>query len=123
MDKRALICEDDPAIRSLVKTVISRLGFHVDVAPDGEAGIAKMKEDCHELVVLDLMMPGVDGYGVIEWLKNTRPTTIARVIVMTAASEALRKDFPEPICTLLPKPFDIEALTSAVRDCAAECGG
>jgi DNA-binding response OmpR family regulator len=123
MDKRALICEDDPAIRSLVKTVVSRVGFTVDVAPDGGAGIEKMKQDCYELVVLDLMMPDVDGYDVIEWLKSSRPKNLSRVIVMTAASEALQKDFPEPICTLIPKPFDIETLTSAVRDCASACKG
>jgi DNA-binding response OmpR family regulator len=121
MAMRALICEDDPAIRGLVKTVVQREGFRVDVAQEGGAGIAKMGEGCYNLVVLDLMMPGVDGYAVVDFLKNHLPANLNRVIVMTAVSDALRNDFPAPICTLLPKPFDIDQLTKAVRTCARGC--
>ena len=121
-ERRALICEDDASIRALVKTVIARQGFTVDVAEDGALGIDRIEEDCYELIVLDLMMPKVDGYAVIDYLRNRRPKTLKRVIIMTAATEALRTEFPAPICTLIPKPFNIESLTAAVESCANACG-
>ena len=120
-EKRALVCEDDAAIRMLVKTVVQREGFTVDLAENGREGMKRLEDGCYQLLVLDLMMPEVDGYAVVNYLKETRNAALKRVIVMTAATEALRTDFPEPICTLLPKPFDVNALTEAVRRCAREC--
>jgi two-component system, OmpR family, response regulator ResD len=120
-EKRALICEDDAAIRMLVRTVVQREGFDVDMAENGREGMQKLQDGCYHLLVLDLMMPEVDGYAVVQYLKEKRNAALKRVIVMTAATEALRKDFPEPICTLLPKPFNIDALTAAVRNCARDC--
>lgn len=120
-ERKALICEDDPAIRSLVKTVVKREGFDVDTAADGAEGMEKMKDACYDLLVLDLMMPGVDGYQVIEHLQSRAAERLQRVVVMTAAAEAMRSEFPAPICTLLTKPFDIDQLTAAVRECAAGC--
>ena len=67
---RALVCEDDAAIRSLVKTVVGREGFSVDLAVDGREGIEKMSTGCYDLVVLDLMMPEVDGFAVVDFLKH-----------------------------------------------------
>lgn len=119
--RRALVCEDDKAIRSLVQVVLRREGFEVDLATDGEEGIEWIDSHCYELIVLDLSMPGVDGYGVVQHLKEQQPAHLRRIIVMTAASEAIRSDFPERICTLLPKPFDIDTLTRSVRDCARAC--
>lgn len=121
--RHALICEDDAAIRALVKTVVEREGFEVDVAADGKGGIEKMKNGCYDLVVLDLMMPEVDGFAVVKFLKERGPDGLKRVVVMSAAGSVLRGDFPEPICRLLPKPFDIDQLTDAVRSCARECDG
>ena len=121
--KRALICEDDGAIRALVKTVVRREGFDVDEAADGRVAIDKIRTDCFDLVILDLMMPEVDGYAVVDFLKERGTANLKRVIVMTAATGAIKEEFPAPICTLLPKPFDIDQLTSAVRHCARECDG
>ncbi len=119
--KRALVCEDDRAIRALVKTVVTREGFEVDEADDGKVAIEKIESDCYELVILDLMMPEVDGYAVIEFITTRNSEKLKQVIVMTAATGAIKSDFPAPICTLLPKPFDIDALSSAVRNCARAC--
>ena len=119
--RHALICEDDAAIRALVKTVVQREGFAVDVAADGKAGIEMLNRGCYDLLVLDLMMPGVDGYAVVNFLKESRPNGLKRVVIMSAAGTVIRGDFPEPICRLLPKPFDIDQLTDAVRSCARQC--
>ena len=123
MALRALICEDDPSIRALVRTVLSREGFDVDVAPDGGVGLDRLRTGCYDVLLLDLMMPGVDGYEVIRTVKEERPPTLKRVVVMTAASEAIQNSLPEPVCKLLPKPFNIDELVAAVKDCVQACTG
>ena len=123
MALRALICEDDPSIRALVRTVLTREGFEVDVAPDGGVGLERLRVGCYDVLLLDLMMPGVDGYEVIRTVKEERPPTLKRVVVMTAASEAIQNSLPEPVCKLLPKPFDIDQLVAAVKDCVEACTG
>lgn len=119
--KTALICEDDESIRNLVATVVRREGFSVDFAEDGAAGMEKMGSGCYDLVVLDLMMPGVDGYAVVEFLKNRYPERLKRVVVTTAVSDAVRQAFPVPVCQVVAKPFDIDALRAAIHSCAAAC--
>jgi len=118
----ALICEDDPSIRALVQTVLRREGFEIDTATDGFEAMEELDRRCYDVIVLDLMMPGVDGYAVVQRVKQKWPERIPQIIIMTAVSEALRRDFPEPVCTVLPKPFDIDKLASVVHDCARGCG-
>lgn len=119
--RRALICEDDPAIRALVRTVVMREGFEAELAVDGREGMEKLRSGCYDIILLDLMMPGVDGYGVIDFIKTEQPKSIRKVVIMTAATDAIRGTFPEPICTLLAKPFDLAALTAALRSCVIAC--
>lgn len=117
----ALICEDDPSIRALVQTVLRRDGFETDVASEGFAAMEQLEKNCYDVIVLDLMMPGVDGYAVVKRVKEKWPQRLPQIIIMTAVSEALRHDFPEPVCTVLPKPFDIDKLASVVHECARGC--
>jgi len=117
----ALICEDDPSIRALVQTVLRREGFDIDTASDGFEAMEELDRKCYDVIVLDLMMPGVDGYAVVSRVKQKWPERLPRIIIMTAVSEALLRDFPEPVCTVLPKPFDIDKLASVVHDCARGC--
>lgn len=120
--RRALVCEDDSAIRALVTTLLKREGFAVDAAEDGQSGIEMMKDDCYDVLVLDLMMPRKDGFAVVDELRDRCPSNLKRVIIMTAATEAIRGELRVPVCTILPKPFDIGKLADAVRQCASECG-
>lgn len=113
------MCEDDAPIRALVKRVIEREGFHVDAVADGAEALEKLGQDGYDLIVIDLMMPRVDGMEVLRRLRYERPAHLKHAIVMTAGSESAQA-FVEPICTFLRKPFDIDRLTSAVRACARE---
>lgn len=118
----ALIAEDDPSIRALVQTVVKREGFDVDLASDGEAAIERLENRCYDLVLLDLMMPGMDGYAVVRQVKERWPARLPRIIIMTALTEAIKNDFPEAVCGVLSKPFDIDKLSALVHDCARGCG-
>ena len=112
------MCEDDPAIRTLVRTILKREGFVVDEAENGADGLKKVDEACYDVLVLDLMMPEMSGYDVVQKL---RPEQVKRVIIMTAVATAKPADFGLPICSLITKPFDVDRFATLVRDCAAAC--
>lgn len=115
---RVLVVDDDDAIRALVERVLRREKFDVDSARDGFEAIEKLCRNDYGTVLLDLMMPRVDGHGVLRFLENEMKSPAPKVIVMTAnlqsASEATAL-----IDGILAKPFDIRQLVAHVRGTAA----
>ena len=117
--RRALVIDDDPGVRGLVQRVLQRAKFVVDVAHDGEEGLDCLRKQKYAAVFLDLMMPKVDGYEVIETLKKESPGMLKRVVVMTAvAPHAMERLSGEPIARVLPKPFDISQVVASANDVA-----
>ena len=106
-----LVVDDDIAIRTLVTRVFARRGDKVQSAVDGEAAIECLKSRTFDLIVLDLMMPRTDGFGVLDYL-STLDAGRPRIIVMTAAVPGLANQVPvEQVVGVLGKPFDLKALT------------
>ena len=116
---RVLVVDDDKAIRSLVATVLSKRGYSIEIARNGEEALAAIADCKFEVIILDLMMPKVDGFEVIEHLARTTPETLTKcVIVLTAvASRELRKLDSSRVFRVIRKPFDLEELVSAVTEC------
>lgn len=109
---RALVVDDDAAIRVLVKKFVEREGFEVDTAENGFVALRMIAERDYDVVLLDLMMPNLDGFGVLNRLRTMAPGMMDRVIVMTALShELIRERLPR----VLKKPFDFRQLTAMVR--------
>ena len=111
-----LVVDDDDAIRTMVERVLRREHFEVEGARDGFEAIEKLSRSDYGTILLDLMMPRVDGHGVLRFLEqHPKP---ARVIVMTAnlqgGSEAAEA---RPVFRVLSKPFDIKELISHVQEC------
>lgn len=118
--KRILVVDDDDAIRAMVERVLRREQFDVESARDGFEAIQKLSENDYATILLDLMMPRVDGHGVIRFLENEQNTAKPRVIVMTANLQgASETASAKPVFRVLPKPFDIAQLISHVRECYA----
>ena len=115
---RVLVVDDDEAIRKLVTKLFEREDFHVDAARDGQEALDRLATDDFDVVLLDLMMPRVDGFGVIAHLRRHAPEMLSRVVVMTAFTAAARERL-ESTCRLITKPFDVGDLVQAVRSCAA----
>lgn len=115
-----LIVDDDDSIRLMVERVLQREQFNVDSARDGFEAIEKLAQKDYGTVLLDLMMPRVDGHGVLRYLLmegRSQPP----VIIMTANVQSLDDTHKSlPVKRVLPKPFDIRQLVSHVREC---CGG
>jgi DNA-binding NtrC family response regulator len=85
MGRKLLVVDDDEAGCRLIKAIFTRQGFEVVMAHDGEAGLARAAAETPDVVVLDLQMPGVDGFGVLERMRSTSPAT--PIVVLTANSE------------------------------------
>src|SRR5207253_5691617 len=93
-EKRVLVVDDDEAIRTLVFTILRRGGMPVDTAKDGQEAIQKLGECRYAVLLLDLMMPVVSGWEVLEHLETIEAARRPIVIVLTAGSE-LRKFNPD----------------------------
>jgi CheY-like chemotaxis protein len=116
-----LVVEDDAAIRRLVKMVLEREGYHVEVASDGLEAVLKLGVMEYAAIILDLMMPNLDGFVLIETLALNDPLRLRRIIVTSAASPAvIRERMKGSPFEVLPKPFDIEDLTRVVRTCVEQ---
>ncbi|HKR64682.1 MAG TPA: response regulator, partial [Thermoanaerobaculia bacterium] len=124
MDKQAqeiLVVEDDPAIRRLVTMVLERGGFRVDAASDGLEAVLKLGVADYSVIVLDLMMPNLDGFTFLSTFARNEPERLRKVIVTSAASPAvIRERLEGAPFALLPKPFDIGELITQVRACIAQ---
>ena len=110
--------EDDPAIRRLVKMVLDRNGYNVEVASDGVEAVLKLGLTDFDVIILDLMMPNLDGFSFIETLAQNEPDRLNRIIVTSAASPGvIRERMRGKPFDILPKPFDINELVRRVQAC------
>jgi len=121
LEKRILVVDDDDAIRTLLVTVLRKRRFIVDDARNGEEAIERARLCRYSIVLLDLMMPRLNGYEFLgqieEWPKHQRPL----VIVLTAGTEPRDLD-PDIVAGTIRKPFDIELLVDTVSACIQTLG-
>ena len=117
---RVLVADDDQAIRQLVCTIVRREGLEVDCVPDGGEAIAKLQEHEYAVILIDLMMPRVDGFGVIDHLKQHPPDYKPVVLVITAyADQTFKKVDPNIVTGVVRKPFEIADVGNVIRLCVA----
>ena len=110
--------EDDSAIRKLVSMVLRRDGYEVDIASDGLEAVVKLGVAEYDVIVLDLMMPRLDGFTFLNDFAREDPDRLRKVIVTSAASPRVIRERMERVpFDLLPKPFDIGELVQRVRAC------
>jgi CheY-like chemotaxis protein len=116
---RVLVADDESSIRLLVSRVLKRAGFEPVEATDGQDAIEHLDAGEYDVLVLDLMMPRVDGFGVVEHLIETQPRMMEKTVVMTAFPKAAAKERLHHLCCIISKPFEVAELVSLVRECAA----
>lgn len=114
--KRILIVDDDLEIQHLLAAVLRRRAFDVVFARDGDEARRAVKAFDPDLILLDLMMPRVDGFQFLSTLKDDPERRQVPIVVLSAHLQA----DPERVLalgatTLLPKPFDIDQLTDLIQ--------
>jgi CheY-like chemotaxis protein len=114
-----LLVDDNEATVTLVTALLQR-DFAIDCASDGAEAIERLKTGNYAAIVLDLRMPTVDGYGVLDFLQASRPEAIANVIILTASlsQREMERVRRYPVCAVVGKPFEIETLLAVVKQCA-----
>ena len=116
---RILIADDDHSIRQLLTTIVRRERLVVDAAADGAEAIEKLQEHEYAVILLDLMMPRVDGYAVLAHMRKHQPELLPCMILATAAPERdLERNLKDPVYMVHTKPFDMRQLIADVRHCA-----
>jgi len=114
-----LLVDDNEATGTLVTAILHR-DFNVEIATDGMEAIDRLKTGNYAAVLLDLRMPQLDGYGVLDFIKSERADLLGRTLVLTAAlnDRELQRVKQFDVFGIMAKPFDIETLLAAVRSCA-----
>ena len=116
---RLLIVDDDAPIRNLLRRLASRAGFDADTAKDGGEAIEKLGRAQYEIVIVDLMMPRVSGFELLEHINTLHPRPT--VIVATAMTDGdISRVDDSMIRRVIRKPFDVDAVTKALVDIATE---
>jgi len=82
--KKILIAEDNPASREFLLELLGAQGYQVTAAEDGESAVKKAKEEPPDLLLLDIQMPGIDGYEVLRRLRADPRTASLRIVACTA---------------------------------------
>lgn len=95
--KKILLVEDDTALATVYRSRLELEGFDVDHVSNGELALSRVVEYKPDLVVLDAMMPKVNGFDVLDILRNTPETTNVRVIMLTALSQPKDKERAEQL--------------------------
>lgn len=112
---RVLVVDDDPAILDIARRVLSREGFQVSSALSGEEGLRLARQSVPDLIILDVMMPGMDGWQVLNALRSD---TLLREVPVLMQSMLNERDLGLLLGAneYLVKPVQRDELTSAVRD-------
>lgn len=117
MERTVLIIEDEKLIIVSTQMVLESAGFRVESATNGEEGISKVREICPDLVLLDIMMPGIDGWETLTRLKRDPDTAEIPVVIFTARAHARghQKSTELGAVDYFRKPFEPDELIDLVE--------
>jgi len=117
MNKKVLIIDDDAHIRKLLHVILEAKGFTTIQACDGSSGIELALREHPELVVLDVMMPEMDGWEVCKLIRDDRQLNKLKILMLTARGTVRDRMIGKDILgadAYMTKPFDIDELLSTV---------
>jgi len=118
---RLLVIEDDPAVSMLLRLILENDGHEVLVAEDGSRGVAVATRRSPDAIILDVMMPFMDGFAVLEALREDERTAKVPVMMLSAIQEEALKErcYRLGAQTFVRKPFDAEMLLATVHELLA----
>jgi DNA-binding response OmpR family regulator len=116
-DVKVLIVDDEPNILLSLEFLMKKENFSVYIARDGEEAFEILKRECPNIVLLDIMMPKVDGYEVCRFIRRTDTLRDAKVIFLSAKSKesGMEKGYSVGADLYIPKPFSTRELVKKVN--------
>lgn len=117
--RSVLVVDDDPGLQGLFTTLLGRDGYAVDCAPTGRQAFEYLRRGSYSVILLDLMMPDVNGFELLDRLERDSPSLLRRVIVLTGAAQRVVDGLdPKRVFSVMRKPFDINELMECTQECA-----
>jgi CheY-like chemotaxis protein len=113
--KQILIVEDEQPIREMMKTLLEIEGYSISTACNGRDGIERLRENPPSLVLLDMMMPVMNGWDFLDALRSDPATASIPVVIVSAYSEIAKSVRPK---AFVPKPVQLDTLLRAIGDMA-----
>jgi two-component system, OmpR family, response regulator len=111
---RVLVIEDEPDVRNAVAMYLREEGYSVDVAPDGEEGLFKATVWDYDVILLDVMLPKIDGWNLLADLRRKKSTPVLMLTARDAVRDRVR-GLDTGADDYLVKPFELSELTARVR--------
>ncbi len=117
MKPRILIVEDDPDLRTILRLQLLSQGWEVEEAVNGAEGFAAVRANPPACVILDLMMPVMDGFGFLKRARSLMDLQDVPILILTASEDERNKirGFQYQADAYMSKPYDLEELTEEVR--------
>lgn len=114
---RILVADDEPALLRLLEFVLGRRGYVIQGVTNGNAAVEVLKNESPDLAILDVMMPGLDGYEVLTFIRETAHLEGLPVVMLTARAQLddIQLGLSLGADAYLAKPFDPEELLSVVE--------
>ena len=116
--KKILIIDDEEDIQKLLKIRLQQENFNVAVAEDGDVGIKMAEQELPDMILLDIMMPRMDGYTCLKEIRKLPKTRDIPVLMLSGKEEEKVKDLFafQKISVYIEKPFELDNLVSKVKD-------
>ena len=121
MNKKILIVDDEPNIVMALEYAFKKKDFEVFIARDGSEALQILKTDVPDVVLLDIMMPNVDGYQTLNFIKDQVSLKDTKVVFLTAKNKAsdIEKGLKLGADKYLTKPFSIKKIVSEINELMA----
>ncbi len=116
--KKILVVDDDPYILMSLEFLMKKEGYEVKVARNGTEALAIISSELPQLVLLDIMMPDVDGYSICKHIKNTKKLKDIKVVFLSAKSKEsdIQKGYDLGASLYVTKPFSTRELMKKVNE-------
>jgi serine/threonine protein kinase len=118
--RRALIADDDPVTRYLIANILSANGFAFDEAANGADAVKCLKQNEYSIIFLDLLMPRIDGWGVLDFMRRTRAGKMPRLFVITGVKDqSISAADRDVVAGVIYKPLNPDEVGRVVKQAAA----
>lgn len=119
---KILVVEDDPDLRTILRLQLGAHDFEIAEAVNGAEGFAQVKQEAPDCVILDLMMPVMDGFGFLKRVRSILDLQDLPILILTASEDERNKirGFQYQADAYMSKPYDLDALTAEVKRLVAK---